>query len=186
MSLPPVRVAVHSPEKPEGHAGTEKLIVYVPLPFPPLNSPLTSRVDGESRYPEGREEFVVAPVAVKEREDPERITLPPVKGHVVEFRYVHSPVMVTVPSDLFVKVQTPLPPPRSTIDCQISVVRVELPSLPPLTPCPYPITNKLKTSVNATRRHTNGYHLMIHFPFRHPSIQPPGRSISMPNSFSTF
>jgi hypothetical protein len=162
MSLPPVRVAVHSPEKPDGHPGTEKLMVYVPLPFPSPNSPSTSRVNGESRYPEGREEFVAVPVAVKEREGPERITFPPVKGHVAEFRYVHSPVMVTVPSDFLVKVQTPLPPPRSTIDCQFSVVMIELSSLLLPLVSSYPITNKLKASVTATRRHTNGYRLMVH------------------------
>jgi len=140
-------------------------MLYVPLPLPSFNSPLTSRVNVEFRYPEGREEFVAVPAAVKEREGPERTTAPPVKGHFVEFRYVHSPVMVTVPSDFLVKVQTPLPPPRSTIDCQVSVVMVELSSLllPLVGPCP--ITNRLKTSITAIRSHTNGYRLMIYPPF---------------------
>jgi len=172
-SLPSVRVAVHSPEKPDGHAGTEKAMLYVPLPLPSFNSPLTSRVNAEFRYPEGREEFVAVPAAVKEREGPERTTAPPVKGHFVEFRYVHSPAMVTVPSDFLVKVQTPLPPPRSTIDCQVSVVMVELLSLPPPLACPCPITNRLKASVTAITRYNNGYRLMIYSPFDALQFSPP-------------
>jgi hypothetical protein len=164
MPLPSVRVAVHSPDKPEGHAGVEKVMVYVPLPPPSFNSPLTSRVNGESRYPEGAEGFVAVPVAVNTREEPERVTLPPVNGHVVEFRYVHCPLTVTVPSDSLVRVQTPLPLPRSTIDAQRSVVMVERSSLLLAPFGPYPITNRLETSVTAITVHTNGYRLMIYPP----------------------
>jgi hypothetical protein len=140
-------------------------MVYVPLPSPSFNSPLTSRVNGESRYPEGAEGFVAVPVAVNTREEPERVTLPPVKGHVVEFRYVHSPLTVTVPSDSLVRVQTPLPLPRSTIDAQRSVLMAGRSSL--LLPLlgPDPITNRLKTSVMAITVHTNGYRLMVYAPF---------------------
>jgi hypothetical protein len=140
-------------------------MAYVPLPLPSLNSPLTSRVNGESRYPEGAEGFIAVPVAVNKREEPEMITLPPVKGHVVELRYVHSPVTVTVPSDFLVKVQTPLPLPRSTIDFQRSVVMVERSSLLLAPLGPYPITNRLETSVRAITVHTNGYRFTIYAPF---------------------
>jgi hypothetical protein len=126
---------------------------------------LTLRVKGESWYPWGAEEFVAVPITVNKREGPEMFTLPALKGHVMEFRYVHSPAMLTVPSDFLEKVQAPLPLPRSAFDSQRSVAMIERSS--PLVPLlgVTLVTKVLNTSVTAITLHTHGDRLMIYPPY---------------------
>jgi hypothetical protein len=126
---------------------------------------LTLRVNGEFWYPWGADEFVAVPITVNKREAPEMFTLPALKGHVMEFRYVHSPAMLTVPSDFLEKVQAPLPLPRSAFDSQRSVAMIKRSSL--LLPLldVSPIMKPLKKSVTAITVHTLGDRLMIYPPY---------------------